>query len=171
MQPISIFSRMSIQGIDINNIKVSLSCISDFIIDRYIKNNREINILCLEGFGKVAFEFVKSIYKGGQVNLLTENGSKSFCNKIREEFTIKVPTILANRKTDYFPFLKPMEFTNIPPPTSPPKLTKEEGYKPKSVNKSKENKSINLFPQTGLYLYSSLVCQYSGYSQVERKLL
>ena len=56
---------MSTQDIDINNIKVSLSYILDFIADWHIKNNREIDISCLESFSKVAFKFVKFIYKGG----------------------------------------------------------------------------------------------------------
>jgi len=144
---------MSTQDIDVNNIKESLSYILDFIADQHIKNNREIDILCLEGFSKVAFKFVKSIYKGGWDNLLTENGSKSFHNKIREEFTVKVPTTPANRKTDCFSPLKPMEFTNILSLTSSLKSTKEGESKPKSVNKSEKDKSINLF--------SKLACTYA----------
>ena len=84
---------MSTQDIDINNIKASLSHISDFITDQQIKNNRIIDISCLEGFSKVAFEFVKSIYKGEWDNLLAEDSSKLFCDKIRKEFTVEVPPL------------------------------------------------------------------------------
>ena len=42
---------------------------------------------------------------------------------------------------------KPIEFTNILPSASSSKLTKEEESKPKSVNKSEKDKSINLFPK------------------------
>ena len=146
-QPISIFGRMSTQDIDVNNIKASLSRILDFIADRQIKNNREIDIPCLEGFGKVAFKFIKSIYKGGWDNLLAGDGSKSFRDKIREEFTVKVPTTLANRKTDLFPPLKPVKFTNIPPPASLPRATNEGGSKSKSANKSAKEKPTNLSPK------------------------
>jgi len=145
MQLISIFGRMSTQDIDINNIKVSLSHISDFIADQQIKNNRKIDISCLEGFSKVAFEFVKSIYKGEWDNLLAEDSSKLFCDKIRKEFTVEVPTTLANRKTDCFPSPKPVEFTNILTPTSPPRATNEGGSKSKLANKSAKEKPTNLF--------------------------
>ena len=145
MQLISIFGRMSTQDIDINNIKASLSHISDFIADQQIKNNRKIDISCLEGFSKVAFEFVKSIYKGEWDNLLAEDSSKLFCDKIRKEFTVEVPTTLANRKTDCFPSPKPVEFTNILTPTSPPRATNEGGSKSKLANKSAKEKPTNLF--------------------------
>jgi len=145
MQLISIFGRMSTQDIDINNIKVSLSHISDFIADQQIKNNRKIDISCLEGFSKVVFEFVKSIYKGEWDNLLAEDSSKLFCDKIRKEFTVEVPTTLANRKTDCFPSPKPVEFTNILTPTSPPRATNEGGSKSKLANKSAKEKPTNLF--------------------------
>ena len=77
-QPISIFGRISIQDIDVNNIKTSLIYISEFIVNCHIKNNKETDILCLEGFSKIAFELVKSIYKEGWDNLLAGDGSKSF---------------------------------------------------------------------------------------------
>ena len=153
MQLISIFGRMSTQDIDINNIKASLSHISDFITDQQIKNNRKIDISCLEGFSKVAFEFVKSIYKGEWDNLLAEDSSKLFCDKIRKEFTVEVPTTLANRKTDCFPSPKPVEFTNILTPTSPPRATNEGGSKSKLANKSAKEKPTNLFSKLA-YTYT-----------------
>jgi len=64
-QPIFIFGRISTQNIDVNNINTSLMHISEFIMNCYIKNNKETNIPCLEDFGKIAFELVKSIYKEG----------------------------------------------------------------------------------------------------------
>jgi len=63
-QSISIFGRMSTQDIDVNNIKTSLTHISEFIGSCYIKNNRETDIPCLEDFGKIIFNLVKSIYRG-----------------------------------------------------------------------------------------------------------
>jgi len=97
----------------------------------------------LEGFGKVAFKFVKSIYKGGWDNLFTRNSSKPFCNKIREEFTVKVPTTPANRKTDYFPSQNPW---NLPTFSLLHPLPKKEDPNPdQSINQKKIN-PLTCFP-------------------------
>jgi len=55
---ISIFSQ-----IDVNNIKISLLCISNFIGNRELKSNRENNISFFKGFGQVIFDFVSSVFK------------------------------------------------------------------------------------------------------------
>jgi len=62
---ISMFSQITLQEININNIKISLSCISDFIGNRELKNNRKDDIPFLKGFGQVAFDFVSSVFKRG----------------------------------------------------------------------------------------------------------
>ena len=146
-QPISIFGRISIQGIDVNNIKTSLTRISEFIANRHIKNNKETDIPCLESFSKIAFELVKSIYKGGWDNLLAGDSSKSFRDKIKEEFTTRVPSAPTNRRSDRFPPTKPVEFTNIPPPLNPTKLPKEGGTKPKLNGKPINDKPTNISPK------------------------
>ena len=62
---ISMFGQTASQKIDVNNIKISLTHISDFISNRELKNNKEKNILFLKGFGQIAFNFVFSIFKSG----------------------------------------------------------------------------------------------------------
>jgi len=138
---------MSTQDINVNNIRTSLTCISEFIISRYIKNNRETDIPCLEGFGKITFNLVKSIYRRGWDNLLVENDSKLFWDKIKKEFTIRVLSALTNRKSNRFPLPKPVEFTNIPLPMNLSKLPKKEGAQLKSNNKPVNNKSNNSSPK------------------------
>jgi len=69
----------------------------------------------LTGFGKVAFDLVSSIFKGGWDILLVGNGQKSFHDKFKEEFTTKVPTVPQNKKSNCLPPAKPAEFSNIPP--------------------------------------------------------
>jgi len=100
-----------------------------------------MDISCLEGFGKITFDLVKSIYREGWDNLLAGNSSKLFQDKIKEEFTIRVLSATMNRKSDRFSPPKPVEFTNIPPPTNPFKSPKEGGAKPKLNNKPINNKS------------------------------
>ena len=89
------------------------------------------------------FNLVKSIYKGGWDNLLVENGSKSFQDKIKEEFTTRVLNALMNRRSDRFSPFKPVKFTNILLPMNLSKLPKEGGVKPKSNNKPINNKPTN----------------------------
>ena len=63
--PIFLFGQTATQEIDVNNIKTSLTCISDFISNRELKNNRKKNILFLKRFGQIAFDFVFTIFKNG----------------------------------------------------------------------------------------------------------
>jgi len=57
------------QDIDITNIKISLERISDFVANWHIKNNKEGDIPCLEGFSKVVFKLISFIFKGEWDNL------------------------------------------------------------------------------------------------------
>ena len=58
------FGQTLFQEIDINNIKISLSQISDFIINRELKNNREKDISFLKGFSQITFDFIFTVFKG-----------------------------------------------------------------------------------------------------------
>jgi len=140
--PISIFGKHSTQDI-INNIKISLARISDFITNCHIKNNRKGDIPCLEEFGQIIFEFVTFIFKGGWDTLKAGSGNKSFCNMTKEEFTTKVSTKPLRKKSDRFSLSKPVEFTNIPLPQVPPRLSKKDMAKSKFHSKKSSNKPAN----------------------------
>ena len=62
---ISMFGQNNTQEIDVNNIKISLMCILDFISNSELKNNKEEDILFLSRFGQIAFDFISSLFKGG----------------------------------------------------------------------------------------------------------
>ena len=49
--PISMFGQIVLQEINVNNIKIPLHHIFDFVSNRDIKNNREEDIPFLKGFG------------------------------------------------------------------------------------------------------------------------
>jgi len=70
-----------------------------------------------------------------------------FWDKIKEEFTIRVLSAPMNRKSDRFPPLKPVKFTNIPLPMNPSKLPKKGGAKPKLNKKPINDKSNNSSPK------------------------
>ena len=112
---ISLFGRLGTQDIDVNNIKVSLEQMSDFIFNYHLKNHKEDKIPCLTSFGKVMFELVSLIFKGGWDNLLVRDGQKMFHHKIKEEFTTSVSIAPSNRKTTCLPSAKLVESSNIPP--------------------------------------------------------
>ena len=56
--------QISFQKINVNNIKILLSCIANFIGNRELKNNRKEDIPFLKGFSQIAFNFVFAIFKG-----------------------------------------------------------------------------------------------------------
>ena len=126
------------QDIDVNNIKVSLERMSDFISNCHLQNHKEDKILCLTGFGKVVFELVSLIFKGGWDNLLVRDGQKTFHDKIKEKFTTSVPITPSNRKSTHLSPAKPAEFSNILPP-----LNLVSSSKGDSSAKNKEKKPSN----------------------------
>ena len=93
------FSQVTLQEINVNNIKISLSCISNFISNRELKSNREDNISFLKGFGQVTFKFVSFVFKEGWDQLKMDN-NKTFCKLIKNKFTIEVSTPNKVKKTN-----------------------------------------------------------------------
>ena len=93
------FNQTVLQKININNIKISLYHISDFISNRDIKNNREKYILFFKGFGQVAFDFISTIFKSGWDQLKTNTNNKTFQELIKDEFTTKVSLSNKEKKT------------------------------------------------------------------------
>ena len=75
---ISMFSQTASQEIDIYNIKVLLSCISDFISNRELKNNREEDIPFLKGFSQITFNFISTIFKSRWDQLRMDINNKTF---------------------------------------------------------------------------------------------
>ena len=73
---ISLFGQNDTQEIDVNNIMISFRCISDFISNRELKNNREEDIPFLSGFGQIAFDFVSFLFKGGWDSLKIDINNK-----------------------------------------------------------------------------------------------
>ena len=65
------------QEINVNNIKISLMHMSDFIRNRKLENNRKEDIPFLNGFGQITFEFISSLFKGGWDVLKTDINNKT----------------------------------------------------------------------------------------------
>ena len=116
------FGQIAFQEIDINNIKISLICISDFISNRELKNNRKEDILFLKGFGQIAFNFVSFVFKGEWDQLKMNSNNKTFCKLIKDEFTIKVPTPNKKKKTNNPLPAKLVNFSKLLLPQLPPIL-------------------------------------------------
>lgn len=134
------FDQTASQEIDINNIKISLTCISDFINNRELKNNRKEDILFLKGFGQIAFNFVSSVFKRGWDQLKIDNNNKTFCKLIKNEFTIKVPTPNKKKKTNNSLPAKPVNFSKLLLSQLLPRLSKEVSEKSKFHEKNMYSK-------------------------------
>ena len=63
--PISMFGQTLSQEINVNNIKILLSHISNFISNRELKNNKEKDISFLKDFSQITFDFVATVFKSG----------------------------------------------------------------------------------------------------------
>ena len=108
------FGQNNTQNIDVNNIKISLMCILDFICNRDLKNNRREDLSFLNGFGQIIFEFISSLFKGGWDVLKIDINNKTLCKLIKNKFSTKVLTSSKERKSKKFPSLKLVEFTKLP---------------------------------------------------------
>ena len=97
------FEQNNTQEINVNNIKISLICILDFIGNRKLKNNREENIPFLSRFCQIAFNFVSSSFKRGWDQLKTDRNNKMFYNLIKDEFTMKVLMLSKGKKVKQIP--------------------------------------------------------------------
>ena len=96
--PIFMFGQIISQEININNIKISLIHISDFISNKELKNNREEDILFLKGFGQITFDFISSVFKGGQDQLKTEKITRCSVSSSRISLSPKSLLLIKERK-------------------------------------------------------------------------
>ena len=108
------FRHNNTQEIDINNIKISLIHISDFIRNKKLKNNRKEDIPFLNGFGQIIFEFISSLFKGGWDILKTDVNNKNLHKLIKKEFLSKVLVPSKEIKSNKALSLKLVEFTKLP---------------------------------------------------------
>ena len=109
---------------DIKNIKDSLSRMCKYILGKSINDDKANNIKNLEGVGKVAWEFISTIYEAHQNSLFVDNSKTSFRNKVKSKFNSQVIQTLVNKKGKEI--VKPTFIS----PLSPPILAKL----PKEVN-------------------------------------
>jgi len=158
---ISLFSQMSSQEIDVNNIKISFTYISNFISYRELKNNREKDIPFLKEFSQVIFDFVAAIFKGGWDYLKMDINNKIFRKLIKDEFTIKISSPNKRQKMYSLPSVKPANFSKLPPfqlSSRPLKkvLAKFKFYGKNTPNKSKKS------TESGKPLYAQILSKNIG---------
>ena len=144
---ISMFGQNNTQEIDVNNIKISLMHILDFIGNKELKNNRETDILFLSSFGQIAFDFVSFIFKGRWDQLKTDRDNKMFCELIKKEFTTKMLMPSKGKKANKFLPAKPVKFTKLLLSQLPTRIFKKVLEKSKFHGKNilgKEKKTIKI---------------------------
>jgi len=135
---------MPSQKIDVNNIKISLTQISNFISNKELKNNREEDISFLKGFGQVAFDFEAAIFKEGWNYLKTNTNNKIFRELIKDKFTTKISFSNKRKKTNFPPSIKPANFSKLPPPQLSSRPLKKVLAKSKFHGKNTSDKSKKL---------------------------
>jgi len=158
---ISLFSQMSSQEINVNNIKISFTYISNFISYRELKNNREKDIPFLKEFGQVIFDFVAAIFKGGWDYLKMDINNKMFRKLIKDEFTIKISSPNKRQKMYSLPFVKPANFSKLPLSQLSSRPLKKVLAKFKFYGKNTPNKSKKS-TESGKPLYAQVLSKNIG---------
>ena len=107
---------------DIDNIKLSLSYIANFIKNHPFKNNREDNIPCLEDFGQTTYTLVSTIFESSWDTIKIGENNKTFQIKITENFVQTSLTNKPNNKKNKPVTLNSVDFSNLL--SSPPVLSR-----------------------------------------------
>jgi len=137
---IFIFGQTASQEIDINNIKISLIHISNFINNKELKNNKEEDIPFLKGFGQITFDFISSVFKGRWDQLKMEKNNKMFHELIKDEFTIQVSISNKGKKTNNSLLTKLVNFLKLSLLQLSPRPSKEVLEKSKFHRKNTPGK-------------------------------
>ena len=95
---ISIFGSDELEVKDVDNIKLLILCITDFIKKQPLNNKKELDISCLEGFRQTAFSPVLAIYKSSWNTLIVNKDNKTFHQKIVEQFIKNISSSRESKK-------------------------------------------------------------------------
>ena len=135
---------MKFLEIDSKNIYTSLLYMANFIRTRKVINSEANNIPELKGFGKVAWNFIFSIYNSKWDSLSSDKYNNLFRTKVLSKFTLKSPKINLGPTLDILKS-KVAEIIKLPSliPACPPKKVLEK-YKffdkrNNTVTKAKKN--------------------------------
>ena len=83
---ISLYRLMEHLTSDVKHIKVFLSRMWKYILEKSIESNKANDLQDLKGVGKVAWEFLLAIYKTYWDSLSVDNSNTSFRNKVKSKF-------------------------------------------------------------------------------------
>ena len=126
MPNISIFGTNEHKTNNLNNIKLSINYITHFIRNWSLKNDREEDISCLEGFEQAAFSLISAIYKSSWNMLQIRENNKTFCIKMKKQFIKQVSSHINNKKKGNSLMPKLINSLNLfLPHPIPPRLSKE----------------------------------------------
>jgi len=74
---------------DIRSIKESLVRTKKYIQGKSIKGNKANDIEDLKDIGKIAWEFISSLYEAHWDNLVIDNKNTSLRNKVKSKFSLQ----------------------------------------------------------------------------------
>jgi len=95
-QPVSLHGSLEHLPSDIKNIKVSLSHITKYILNKSVERGKVNDLDDLKGVGKVAWELISAFYDSGWDALSVDN-NMSFRSKVASKFTPKINNIPKNK--------------------------------------------------------------------------
>jgi len=86
-QAISLHSSIEHLASDIYNIKVSLTRMQNYILEKTIEGGKANNVDDLQGVGKIAWGFISSLYKAHWDSLAVDESNTSFRNMVKSKFS------------------------------------------------------------------------------------
>ena len=130
--------------IDSNNIYTCLLYIANFISSRKVIDSKANNVPKLKGFGKVAWNFISSIYEFGWGSLSTDKYNNSSKTRVLNKFIPKSPKInlgstLGEFKSKAAKIIKLLSLISIYPPRKVLEKSKFFGKEKDTMIKTKTN--------------------------------
>ena len=101
---------------DIKNIKTSLCCIINYILNKRIEKDKVNDLDNLKDIGKEAWNFISAFYNTGWDVLIADSNGGSFRNKVVAKFMLKINISNAPKGNNSKSVDKPPSINRLPPP-------------------------------------------------------
>jgi len=103
-------------GLDIKNIKESLSRMEKYILSKDIDGNKANNIKNFEGLSKAAWEFITVLYTSQWDSLTVDGTNRSFRNNVKSKFSpqvVKKATKFKNSNISHSPYVSALPLPSL----------------------------------------------------------
>jgi len=127
--------------LDIQNIKVSLTRMWKYILDKIIEGDNTNNVKDFQGVGKIAWEFISSLYKAHWNSLVVNKSNTLFRNMVKSKFSPQPIKTMTNGKGKNTIKLATISLIFLPIPAKSLKEVNEilKYFKKKPVSQQKKS--------------------------------